>query len=348
MMNNILLVDSDRKMLRSLTILLQSQGGFLHILPAENSQHAVDILRRTPVKIAIVAIKPPEAPGLELVTRLAEEYPAMPVIVLAAENLPLLRACIKRFPTAIYLEQAHDLDMLSKRVYSELEIDYGGQIRGVSLSAFLQMMALETCTCTLKVAGNNQYGTLWLEDGEIVAARLPAASGDDAVLQMLLWPSATIDIDYRRHPVSHTVSMPLMKLLMEGSRRDDEQQRRDDHNLRRHQRHDLLVAIDYDVGNTTRHCLLKNISQGGAYIETSHDLAIGETITLSLNSPVLNSSCTIEAKVVRRDLGGIGIKFQPTSPYQSQLIRVMIDSGAKLPPFSERPDEHLPRELELP
>lgn len=329
MMNNVLIVDNDPNMLRTLCGLLQSQGGFLNVLAATNGNQALQLLQQMSIQIVITAIRVPELDGFELVARLAKEYPAVKVIVMTNNAKPLLRARIKQFPSAVHLDQAHDLSMLTKRVFTELQIDYGGQVRGINLSSFLQMMALENRTCTLKVTSKNRIGFLWLEQGELIAARSASARGKEAALQIISWQNVLIDIDYAPRRIAREIAMPLMMLILESGQLDDEL-RSVSKNSRTHERYDLLVALDYDIKGMTRHCLLRDISLGGAYIETDQQIAQGQTIALTLSSPVLKSSCTIDAIVVRRDSKGIGIRFQLKSPHQGQIIQTMINSSISL------------------
>jgi len=326
MMNNILVVDNDQVMLRTLTSLLQSQGGFLNVLTAESGGQALGIMRKMPIRIVITAIRVPELDGFELVARLAREYPATRVIVMISEATPLLRARIKQFPSAVYLDHSQDLSMLTHRVFTELQIDYGGRVRGINLSSFLQMMSLENRTCTLKVTSKDQAGYLWLEQGELIAARSSQTSGKEAALQILAWRNVFIDIDYTPRRIKHEIAMPLMMLLLESGQMDDEL-RSETANRREHDRYELLVALDFDIQDMTRHCSLRDISLSGAYIETDHEVAIGQTITLSLSSPALKTGCTIEAKVVRKDKTGIGIRFQQTGAHQRRMIQAMIDAS---------------------
>lgn len=326
MMNNVLVVDSDPVMLRTLTSLLQSQGGFLNVMSSINGSQALGIMRRMPIRIVITAIRVPEFDGFELVARLAREYPATKVIVMTSENKPLLRARIKEFPSAVYLDQTHDLSMLTKRVFTELQIDYGGQVRGINLSSFLQMMALENRTCTLKVTCKDHQGFLWLDQGELIAAKSDEDQGKEAALKIISWKNVFIDIDYTPRRIAREIQMPLMMLILESGQMDDEL-RSLSKNSREHERIELLVALDFDVRNMTRHCSLRDISQGGAYIETDHQVPVGETITLSLSAPALRSTCSIDATVVRTDRSGIGIRFLLSGPHQRQMIQNMIDSS---------------------
>lgn len=336
MINNVLVVDNNQVMLRTITSLLESQGGFLNVLAAANGNEALGIMQRMPVQIVITAIRVPKPDGFELVARLAREYPATKVIVMTSESQPLLRARIKQFPSAVHLDQIHDLGMLTKRVFTELQIDYGGQVRGINLSSFLQMMSLENRSCTLKVTSKDQTGFLWLDQGELVAARSALTIGKDAALQILAWRNVFIDIDYTPRQIRREISLPLMMLILQSGQMDDEL-RSVSKNTRAHERYDLLVALDFDIRDMTRHCSLRDISLGGAYIETDHEVAVGETITLTLSSPALKNSCSIDAIVVRREKNGIGIRFLFTGPHQSRMIQAMIDSS--MAPFSTQENQ---------
>lgn len=326
-MKNVLVVDSDQVMLQTLSGLLKNQGGFLNVFEAANTKQAIDLLGEAAIDIVITAIRLPKVDGFRLVSKFTKEFPSIKVIIMTKGSNPLLRASIKRFPTVVHLDQAHDIGMLTKRVFTELQIDYGGQVRGINLSSFLQMMELERCTCTLRVTSRELTGTLWLENGEVVAAESKSDEGLEAALTITAWKNVFIDIDYAPHEVKRQIDMPLMTLLIESGKRDDEKKKST--NKRGHLRYDLLVAIDYDMRNMTRQCSLRDISLGGAYIETEQDMQLGEAITLVLSSPTVDSSCSIKAEVVRKDGKGTGVKFHPSSPEQQQIVKIMIENSLK-------------------
>ncbi len=338
MMKNVLVVDSDQSMLQTLTGILKSEGGFLNVFAATNTIQAIELLQETPIDIVIAAIRLPRVDGFRLVAKFTKEYPSIKVIIMTKNAHPLLRASIKRFPSAVHLDQSHDIGMLTKRVFTELQIDYGGRVRGINLSSFLQMMELESCTCTLRVTSKDLIGSLWLKDGELIAAKSQSAEGKEAALDIVSWKNVFIDIDYAPQVVDRQISLPLMRLIIESGQRDDEI-RSNTRNSRTHERYDLLVALDYDIKNMTRQCSLRDVSLGGAYIETEQKIELGQTITLTLTSPKLKSNCSIEASVVRKDRKGAGVRFQISSSEQQQMIKVMIDSSIK--PHQQQEQEEL-------
>lgn len=342
-MKNVLVVDSDQVMLRTLTGLLKSQGGFLNVLAAPNGRKTIEMLQQSPVDIVITSIRLPKLDGFRLLTKLTRDYPSTKVIIMTRDARSLLRAGIRRFPSAIHLDQSHDLGMLTKRVFTELQIDYGGGVRGINLSSFLQMMELESCTCTLGVTSKDLVATLWLKNGDLVAAKSPTAEGKEAALDILAWKNVFIDIDYTPHDAEEQISTPLMMLILESSQRYDEI-RSGATDSRAHERYDLLVALEYDIRNMTRQCFLRDISLGGAYIETDQEMDVGQTITLVLTSVSLKSSCSIDAEVVRKDLRGAGFRFRITSHEQQQMIKAMIDSSVNL---RQREEEEEPSPVQV-
>ncbi|MFW2369146.1 MAG: response regulator [Desulforhopalus sp.] len=325
-MKNVLVVDSDQTMLRTLTGLLKSHGEFLNVYDAVNTRQAIELLQNTPIDIVISAIRIPKVDGFRLVTKITKDYPSIKVIIMTKGTNALLRVTIKHFPTAVHLDQSRDISMLTKRVFTELQIDYGGRVRGINLSSFLLMMELEKCTCTLRVTSKNSIGSLWLQDGELIAAKSKSSKGEEAAFDILAWQNVFIDIDYTPCEIEREIFMPLMLLMLESSQHEDETQSNIKNN-RAYERCNLLVALDYDIKNMARQCLLRDISLGGAYIETDQEIHLGQTITLTLASPKLKSRCSIEASVVRKDGRGLGVNFQFSSPEQQQVISAMINSS---------------------
>ena len=61
--------------------------------------------------------------------------------------------------------------------------------------------------------------------------------------------------------------------------------------------------------------LIKNISQGGVYIESLLALPVGQTITVTVPSTRnKNSDIKVEGKIVWINAGGFGVQFQKRMP----------------------------------
>jgi hypothetical protein len=82
------------------------------------------------------------------------------------------------------------------------------------------------------------------------------------------------------------INTSLMNMLLESGRIVDEKQSQRP-NQRKHSRYDCLVGVDYDISDWTYQCYMRDISEGGAYIETEQPIKVGQRLTMSLASPVL-------------------------------------------------------------
>ena len=95
-------------------------------------------------------------------------------------------------------------------------------VRGVSLSAVLQLLYLERKTCVLEVIGDGATGKLTLVNGEIADADAEGLQGEDAVFRILTWhrPRTTIieGVSFFRH----SITLPIPHVLLEVARRLDE------------------------------------------------------------------------------------------------------------------------------
>ena len=324
-MKTILVVDSDIILLQTVTGLLKSQSSFLTVHAASSQKAALALLAREPIDILITGMHMPEMDTFDMLSIADGRYPQTRVFVITNNASDMLRAKIKQMASAVHFDQAPDSSMLVKRIFTELQIDYGGQLRGVALGSFLQMMELEGRSCRLQITAKGNAGTLDIKDGRIVAARMGLLAGRPAAMHILTWENVIIDVDYAAREVDREISTPLMNLLLESGRIVDEKQSQRP-NQRRHNRYDCLVGVDYDISEWTYQCNMRDISEGGAYIETEHAIRVGQRLIMSLSSPVLERTCAIQGTVVRRDPRGVGVRFDKLSLQQTQVIRSLMET----------------------
>jgi|GEM_PF-6924213 len=98
-----------------------------------------------------------------------------------------------------------------------------GQIKGINLTNFLQMVQMEKPTCTLIVKDGKKQGSLFIKDGEVIDA--DSASGHkhlDAAFEILSWDEPSIELKKTLGSEEKHINMPLMNLLMEAARFKDE------------------------------------------------------------------------------------------------------------------------------
>jgi CheY-like chemotaxis protein len=322
-MKHILIVDIDSAMLDTFAGLIKSQSGFFDVFPVNGVKAALDLMAAQPIDLVITGLHLPEIGGLELMLQVSRNYPEVPIIISAHHLSPRQRAKIKQIPKAVYFKPSLDAGLLARRIFTELGIDYGGRMRGVSLQAFLQMIELERRSCILLVQAKGKEGYLYMVKGELVSATCNGLTGTPAALEILTWEHVTVDVDYSLPETERDVTKSLMGLIMESGHLIDDAHG-DRSNQRRYDRYECQVALDFDVRDWTYHCCLRDISHGGAYVETEQPIDPGQKILLTLPSQNGDGPCAVNGTVARRDDKGLAIVFEQVSLYQKNIIETLI------------------------
>ncbi|WDP92584.1 MAG: DUF4388 domain-containing protein [Desulfobacter sp.] len=99
-----------------------------------------------------------------------------------------------------------------------------GQITGVSLSSFLQMVEMEQKTCTINVMTKQNIGHIYFHNGEIVDAGSMNLKQADALYDILSWRNFIIEVEPNPSRRDNVINLPLLQIIMESARRADENQ----------------------------------------------------------------------------------------------------------------------------
>jgi hypothetical protein len=98
----------------------------------------------------------------------------------------------------------------------------GGQLQGISLDSFLQMVQMEKTTCTLKVVSGKQKGVLYILEGNLISAETQGLESLEAACAIISWDNTVIEIENKCVKSEDEINQPLMHVLMEGLKLKDE------------------------------------------------------------------------------------------------------------------------------
>ncbi len=99
-----------------------------------------------------------------------------------------------------------------------------GQIGGVSLASFLQMLEQERKSCTLIVNAGNTSGRFFFSRGELIDAEFEDQIGQEAVFTLLSWKSPSFTVAEAEDRLRR-INQPLAHLLLIAATRQDEKKR---------------------------------------------------------------------------------------------------------------------------
>jgi hypothetical protein len=91
-------------------------------------------------------------------------------------------------------------------------------------------------------------------------------------------------------------------------------------NKREFPRKNASITAAFDFGGKTLTGSVEDLSAGGLFIRLDDDVAIGEKIRVNLSYLNLDEPFSVQAEVVSKRNGGIGIKFNGLTQTQKDLL----------------------------
>jgi CheY-like chemotaxis protein len=222
-MKNILIVDDERPFLESLKDGIATYSDQLNVICANNGEEALGEIKSQKIDLLVTDLHMPVMDGFELLANVSKQDPYLPVIVMTAFGTPEIEEKISAMTAFHYLEKPLDFDALTQMIEQALSQKPRSFIRGITLSAFLQMVHLEKKSCTLKVNTGEQFGFLFIEKGELYDAQTSDLQGEKAAMEIMIWDDAEIEMDNLCRRKEKKIDKPLDFVLLEAFRIKDEE-----------------------------------------------------------------------------------------------------------------------------
>lgn len=221
----VLAVDDEKSFTASLAVGLRTYDSTLRVLTADNGLEAVQVLESQPVDLVLTDVRMPQMDGFELLAHLSRHFPSLPVLVMTAFGTPEIERHLADFGVNQYIEKPVDLEALAARIMSVLANGASGNVRGITLPTFVQMIEIEKKTCTVTVTAEGRMGRLYFDRGVLLDAMTESARGEEAALAILSWNTAAIQIQGDCRATERLINADLERLLLESFRREDERKK---------------------------------------------------------------------------------------------------------------------------
>jgi predicted regulator of Ras-like GTPase activity (Roadblock/LC7/MglB family)/ActR/RegA family two-component response regulator len=228
---NILIVDDETAFLQSVSDGLGACASALNVITAENGKEAVRILGSLRINLVVTDLKMPEMDGFELLAQMSKNYSDIPVIVMTAFGTQEIEERIQKLGVFQYLEKPFDFEVLANMIIGELEAFHQGNIHGITLPGFLQLVEMEKKTCALKVKSEGKIGFLYIQDGTLIDAKTASLEELEAACEIISWEEAAIEIGTLRREQEKAMDVSLSHVLMDAFRIKDEKEGTEDSEL---------------------------------------------------------------------------------------------------------------------
>ncbi len=97
-----------------------------------------------------------------------------------------------------------------------------GQLGGVSLASFLQMLEQERKNCTLTVLSDGKRGNFYFDEGELIDAECEGEVGLEAAYLLLTWKNPSFSVSELEDRLRR-INQPLAHILLNAATRQDEE-----------------------------------------------------------------------------------------------------------------------------
>jgi len=221
-MKRVLIVE-DSKLVRSFfTKTLKRYEDKFEVMTAENGVDAIGLMNSSLPDLVMTDLDMPVMDGFEFLLYMNKNYPDIPMFVMTAKGSPEVEKKINALGSFRYFEKPLDVDFLADCIMEELGGGTTGQLQGISLASFLQLIEIENKTCTLTVSIGGQKGALTCRKGALINAEVGSLKGLEAAHEMISWENASIEILNAAGNTKKEFEEPLMSIIMEGIRQKDE------------------------------------------------------------------------------------------------------------------------------
>ena len=230
-MDKVLIVDDDYKVLRILWSRLQKYKDKFEVVLAYDGEEAMEVLHQNSISVVITDIVMPKIGGLELLAHIKESYPETPCFVITAYGTSEIKDKLSKSTVRIF-NKPFLIDDLANAIIQVLEQDTpDGTLKGISVANFLQLIQMEEKTCFLEISSTgNEKGLFYFKDGELYDAVYGGLNGEEAAFKLLAFDNASIRFKkFSDDKIVRRISVSLMNLIMESQRLKDESKKSGEH-----------------------------------------------------------------------------------------------------------------------
>jgi CheY-like chemotaxis protein len=226
-LSTLLLVDPDPRGIETLTYGFEREG--CTVAATSDPRLAQDLLRTTTPQLAVVALRSPEKPGLDVITGIKRGAPVrrVPIVTLGAPGLrqAALAAGANDFvATPLFVRDVINVSRLLTLSHTvpnapqpETEVqarlsEYHG------LFYLLRALAVTGRSGIVLVSRGNRRAELRISDGAVMAVHVAGLQGLPALHQLLLWEEAALSLKFRAVPRRSNLHLSAQELLDECER----------------------------------------------------------------------------------------------------------------------------------
>ncbi|MCK6542020.1 response regulator [bacterium] len=249
MQKKVLIVDDEEDLTWSISKNLSKDKDSFDLICVNNAQEALNVLSQLPVDLVVSDIKMPGMSGLELLVKIKETYSTTKVIIMTAFGSAEVQREATDRGSLYYIEKPFEIEELRTLIHRALTEKKGfdGKVSDFQLSDLIQMNILGRMKAALVVNKDEEKGTLYFSDGNIVHAECGTLIGEEAFYKILAWENGRFEFRKGEDPEKETIDKGWQSLLLEGMRRKDEYSPETKTQIKEESRQEMLEKIKSSI-----------------------------------------------------------------------------------------------------
>lgn len=219
MARKVLIIDKDQVMLDTLERELSVHRETFSVIISQDSATAVQKFKDQFISLVVLELIKDDGDAIKLLTHLRSNYPDIPVVVTSDDKSSEMLSLVKDSGGTALVTKPFHADDLAKILLSLLQKEAdGGTMHNVSPTVFLQLMEMESRTCTIRIVDkvSKRGGILYFREGELIDARINRIYGIDAAYIIFGWENVTIFIENDCLPKENVINSPLQPIIMKA------------------------------------------------------------------------------------------------------------------------------------
>ncbi len=221
----VLLVDDEEDLTWTLSKKLSKDSDKFELITVNSGREAIEVLNQVPVDLVITDVRMPEVSGLDLLVKIKETYPQTKVIIMTAYGSSDVHKAATERGCFHYIEKPFEINEIRQLILDALKEERGfrGSVADFQLSDIIQLNCLGRLTTALRVRRQNETGTIYFQEGNIVHAETDRLEGEEAFYYIMSWDGGEFSVLRNQFPPRETIHKSWQNLLLESLRLKDEQ-----------------------------------------------------------------------------------------------------------------------------
>jgi CheY-like chemotaxis protein len=334
MVRKVLFVDDDQIMLLAIEKRFVAFSDSFSMIMAHDGFDAVQKLRENSVSLIILDLKMPRMDGMSLLTHAREKFPDIPVIIVSGYRTDEMYKLAKAKGVIAYISKPFQVDDLGKIIMSTLHKESdGGIMHNVSPTVFLQLMEMESKTCTIRILDkvSQKGGILYFRDGNLLDARVGEIKGINAAYRVFTWEEVTLFIQNECTPRENKINSQLQPIIMKAVGMKDES----DESLIVAEKEEndpdsSIINDDLDDLDLPEDFLESAFKEGPDYVQTSNQAIKEKAISKPREEKAASRSHTdIITDLLRQKVGEkCGLEDVYQDETMGNVVEFLTDLGA--------------------